>query len=330
MKIAVIGCGSIGTRHVRNLIDLGFADFMVFDPSADRREQIAKELHLQTASALEQLWAFNPELTLITSPTSFHAEHARAILNNTKSHIFIEKPFAHELDVAKTLATLCEDSNRIIMVGCNFRFHTSIQRIQSLIRDRAVGDLLAARIEAGQYLPDWHPGVDYREMYSAKRSLGGGCLLDYIHEFDYANWLFGEPFEIASFHSTTGSLDLDTEDVAEVLVRFRPSVTVSIHVDYLQRPYNRRCKVVGTKGTILWDSEFRKVRLFDAEQRSWREFPEPADYDLHQMYRDELRYLVSAIRENSKVFSGPREALRALEIVNAAKKSQQDRVFVEI
>ena len=54
-----------------------------------------------------------------------------------------------------------------------------------------VGQLVGASAWFGSWLPDWRPDVDYRETYSAQRSLGGGVLLDAIHELDLLVWLAG-------------------------------------------------------------------------------------------------------------------------------------------
>ena len=49
----------------------------------------------------------------------------------------------------------------------------------------------SVRLWFGSWLPDWRPAVDYRPTYSARAELGGGVLLDAIHELDMLVWLLG-------------------------------------------------------------------------------------------------------------------------------------------
>ena len=56
-----------------------------------------------------------------------------------------------------------------------------------------LGNLLAVRATIGEYLPNWHPYEDYRQMYASRADLGGGVILSQIHEFDYLYSLFGVP-----------------------------------------------------------------------------------------------------------------------------------------
>jgi len=61
-------------------------------------------------------------------------------------------------------------------------------------------------------LPDWRPWQDYSQSYSAKKELGGGVVLDLIHELDYSYWLFGEFYELKSFTGKVSNLKIETND----------------------------------------------------------------------------------------------------------------------
>ena len=83
--------------------------------------------------------------------------------------------------------------------------------------------------------------------------------------------------------SHLSSLEIRTEDVAALLCRHTSGTISEIHLDYVQRTYERGCQIVGEQGTIFWDFDSQQVRLFEAENRQWVTFPQPAGWELNQM-----------------------------------------------
>lgn len=324
MRIAALGCGSIGTRHLTTLNGMGERDLIIYDPDSSRVAAIANELRIAVSASIEELCASDPELVLVCTPTALHESNLRHLLKNTSAHIFVEKPAAHRLDMSCEILEEVEGSGRFTMVGCNMRFHPCLQEIKKIVVGGELGPLISARIEAGQYLPDWHPNEDYRLLYSSIRTKGGGCLLDYIHEIDYANWLFGQPRSVFASCGHYSQLEIDTEDAAELIVQFDAVPLVSIHVDYLQRAYCRGCKIVGEGGTVIWNIAERSVRLYLAATNEWSIIPEPDKFSFSQVYVDEMHYLLDCIRRGVRPMSDLREGYRAVEVVEAAKRSSSE------
>ena len=128
---------------------------------------------------------------VITTPTASHLSLALEAAEHG-CHLFIEKPLAHAWQGVDRLVDLVEHGRLVTLVGCNLRFHPGLRAVKNLLAEKAVGRVIAVRAEVGQYLPDWHPEEDYRKNYSARRALGGGIVLDAIHEIDYVRWLLGE------------------------------------------------------------------------------------------------------------------------------------------
>lgn len=151
------------------------------------------------------------------------------------------------------------------------RFHPAIQ----LIRDellQEIGKPLYARAEVGQYLPDWHPGEDYTKWYMAHADQGGGALLDLSHEIDYLQHLLcGHMKDVKGFVGKVSDLDIDSDDLTDFTARVAPNpwvngVQVSIHMDLLDRSYNRRLRIVGTEGTIDWNWNDGEVGLYQPSE----------------------------------------------------------------
>jgi predicted dehydrogenase len=316
----VIGCGSIGRRHIANLQTLGVKKISAFDLQSDRRSEIEAEFNISTADSLEEAWSGRPEVACITAPTSMHVPLALEAASHG-CHLLIEKPLGDGFDGVQQLLTAVDEQNLTTLVGCNIRFHHGPATIKKLLDNRAVGRIVSAHLDGGQYLPDWHPNEDYRQMYAANASMGGGVVLDGIHEIDYARWLFGEVAEVYSQGGKVSSLEIDTEDTVNILMKMTSGFSVSIHMDYIQRISSRTCKIIGEEGTIFWDISQGAVTLFTAGQKTWQSFPEPEGYNINQMYLDEMQHFLNCLAGQEKSTLDVYEAKRVLEIALAIKDS---------
>ena len=80
-RFLVIGCGSIGKRHIENLGRLGVRDIIAFDPRADRADEAAAAYGVKPFAALPAAWERRPDVCLITAPTALHLALAAATHN---------------------------------------------------------------------------------------------------------------------------------------------------------------------------------------------------------------------------------------------------------
>ena len=312
----------IGQRHISNLMTLGIEDIFASDTRADRLADVASRFDIQTVRTLEQGWELAPNVAIIATPSSLHIQQALEAARHG-CHLFVEKPLGDRLDGVEELLSIVDENKLVSLVGCNMRFHHGPATIKKLLEKSAIGKVITALLDSGQYLPDWHPGEDYRQGYSANASMGGGVVLDGIHEIDYAYWLFGEVDEVYSQGGKLSSLEIDTEDNVNILMKMAGSFSVAVHLDYIQRAYSRSCKVVGEDGTIVWDIDRGEVRLYSAWEQRWESFPEPQGYTINQMYIDEMDHFLRCLRGDEKPVAGVHQAKRVLEIALATKDSMQ-------
>ena len=320
MKFLVVGCGSIGTRHIRNLQELQVKEIIGFDSKPERRAETNALLGISTFDDYATALAQDPDAVLICTPTSLHLSYAQQAVKQ-KAHVFIEKPLSHSLDDVDAFLATVEQHNVITLVGCNYRFHPGLQAIKTKLDNGQIGKPLSAHVEFGQYLPDWHPWEDYRQGYSANQSLGGGIILDRIHEIDYITWLLGDPTEVFCFADTLSNLEIDTEDIAKTLIRFKNGTLADIHVDYLQRAYHCSCKIVGEKGTLLWDYQKHAVHHYCSKSKQWHISQWKDAYDANDMYLKEMAHFLACIKKEQQPELDAMGGKRILQIADAAKQS---------
>ncbi len=328
-NILIIGGGSIGKRHLRNLLQLGEKNIFVVEPNEERaKTEIEKEYSVKTFRSLEEAFVDNNfEIAFVCSPSIFHMEQA-LFCAEKNCDLFIEKPLSHSLENVDKLLELSDDKKLVTMIGSNWKFYPLFKKMKELLENEEIGKVLSARCQFGQYLPDWHPWEDYSQGYSANQKLGGGILLD-SHEFDYLTWFLGRVKKLACFSDKLSDLEIDTEDVAETILQFENGIIAEIHVDYLQRFYQRNFEFFGEQGTIIWDTNAKTVvlRVKDKDEQI---FPLDENYDINQMYVDEVRHFLECVetRKNSKTTL--QRGVEVLKLICSAKESAKNNKVILI
>lgn len=328
MRFVILGVGSIGQRHLRNLLGLGH-QVLAFDADLSQLAQVGAAFGVETLPAPAAAADRKPDGVLICTPPASHLPLAHEALA-WGAHLFIEKPLAPDSANVEQLLADAKVRGCHILVGSNLRFFRPLRRLKMLVDDGRVGRVLSVRAQCGFYLPFWKPGTDYRETYRARADQGGGILLDAIHEFDYLRWVFGEVREVFATVDRLSGLALDVEDFAEVTLRFASEAVGQLHLDYLQRSYRRNCEVIGERGTIVWDYIDRRVTVFTEEADRWEGFGEPIDADHNEMFVEEMRHFVRSIEGQETPVVDGAEALASLRLVEAVKTSARDRRWVSL
>ena len=326
-QFLVVGAGSIGSRHARNLHAMGVNVVGICDPDMSAAQRLAESVDSTAYTSLtDALVAHDPSAGLVCSPPVYHVDQAIQLLNSGAS-VFIEKPVSHAQAEIPRLADAAKAANRIVQIGYNLRFHPGLKIVKEIVDGNLLGRVQWARFEVGQYLPDWRPGRDYRQTYTARPELGGGILLDASHEIDYACWLLGEPTNVSCMIDHSVELDMDAEDSATLLIRFSNGARADIHVDCLQRIYARQCKLVGSNGTLLWDYSTNEVRTWQVDDPEWRS--RTYKFEANDMYVAEMRHFVSCVNEGKQPAVNLDDGWRAVRIAECARDAANVSVRLE-
>ena len=311
MRVLIVGLGSIGMRHARNLKTLGVEDMVGVDPTADRRARFSSELGYPAHEELAVALGRGIDIAFICSPNVHHVSQAIECAR-AECHLFIEKPIGVSRDRLDELLDLVNSKNLYAHVGSNWKFHRSFQVMKQLLDTGAIGRVTAAQVLAGQWLPDWHPWEDYRHGYSARRDLGGGIVFD-SHELDYITWLLGPVVSLKGFTTRTGVIEIETEDVACACLRFECGALATVQLDYIQRQTRRRYHISGDQGTIEWDIHDGRVRHYRPGASEARDTATPLG-DVNEMYLEQTREVLDAIAARRAPVTPIRHAVQALEL----------------
>ena len=174
----------------------------------------------------------------------------------------------------------------------------------------------------GQQLADWHPGSDHTQGYSASRALGGGVVLDLSHELDYLGWLFGPVEAVTAATSNSATLGIETEDVADVILRLGRGLVGSCHLDYLARPAVRGGWAQCERGALRWDLLAGTVERSSGP--GWERLA-PAATGTDDMYMAELDAFASSIASRAPFAIDLDAGARTVAVALAVKESSQQR-----
>jgi len=329
MRALVVGGGSIGSRHLRNLKKLGAEHLGLVETDPARREAVAAELSLTGFPSLDEGLAWGPDFVVVASPTHLHAEQTLQIVRSGCS-VFVEKPLSHTSAGITDLADMVEKKKLTSLVGCNMRFHPGPAKVKQLLDEGVLGKILFARVHTGSYLPEWRPKTDYRQNYAARVETGGGCLMDCIHEIDLARWYLGEMQSVFCCAGHLSSLEIETEDVAVLVCRHASGAISEIHLDYVQRTYERGCQIVGELGSIFWDFNSKVVRWYNARSKEWTTYPQPETWEVNQMYVDEMKHFLECLEQKRPTTLPIPEAAALMRAVFAARVSSEQGKMVAV
>lgn len=312
MRILIVGAGSIGRRHINNLNTLGYEDIAVMDISDSNLDYVKKNFRIK-----ETFTDFNDALNskdydtcFILTPPIYHIPMALELAKKGLD-LFLEKPLSHNLENVDKLIKIKEDNNLIIMVGYNLRFNFGLKDLKSYVEKGTLGKIYYIRAEVGQYLPDWRPLQDYRKNYTAIKEVGGGIILDGSHEIDYVMWLANSKVKDAkSISGKISNLEINVEDIAEAILRFENGIIGSIHLNMIERGYNRYCKVVGEKGSIKWIFKDNVLEFYDGISKKL--IMENYDFDSNDSYLEELKHFFNCVENRSEPLSNVYTAKEAL------------------
>jgi len=309
VRLAVLGLGSAGSRHARSLLALGH-DVVAFDPSP--REAPAGVARVES----EQEAIRAAAAVVVASPNALHAAQAIAALEEGR-HVLVEKPLATTVEDAVAVQRAAARSELVCGVAMNLRFHGALETLKALLAAGRLGTPRLAEAVFGYDLRRWRPDSDYRESYSARAELGGGIVLDAVHELDYLLWLLGPIASVAAETDRVSALEIDVEDVALALLRFRSGTLGTVSLNFFEPAYRRGCVLVGTDAVARWDwgSDEVEVRDGDGGTDSL-----PAG-DVARTYADVVRDFVDAVESGGAPRTPCQEGVEAVRVAEAIKRS---------
>ena len=327
MKALILGCGSIGLRHIAHLRLLGLANIEVSDPDLAAGQRAKEKFGITVSLAPEEALQKNPDIVLVCTPAAHHIPMALKALD-AGAHVFIEKPLSTNLAGLDLLIEKARRSRRTIQIGYNLRYHPAIRALKRLLESGRSGKILSAHVEFGLYLPKWWPNRDYRQSYMADADLSGGLLFDVSHEIDLLMWFLGEVVEVAGYAGKLSTLKIHGFDLIKVLMKMASGAVASLHIDCLQPTYSRAYSLMGEDTCIRWDcchgradKSLGRLLWFDSKSNRYQRVSlrgRPED-----TYLDELRDFLQSVKTGKPPLVGLQDGIAVLRVASEIQEAIQ-------
>ena len=170
MRVAVIGAGSIGSRHVGNLLSMG-CDVTVCEPYEDSRARAKARFDDARVTGIRVTQEEEFDAWVIASPMNTHLSWAANAVSRGIPFL-LEKPVGclDELSDWRRLGTAAK--NLTTQVGYQLRFHPALRFMREQWKDQATSASFFCNVNMNTW-----PGKTY-----------GPWLLECSHEIDAALW----------------------------------------------------------------------------------------------------------------------------------------------
>ena len=299
-KVAIIGFGSIGKKHLEIFKKNKLAKKIYIISSQDLKFN-EKNIF---ATSIRKIKKVNPDYFVISSETSKHLKFIKFIENNFKNKcVLVEKPLSNDLPNFQI-------KKNSIYVGYNLRFHPVIQYVSNLIKNTKI---ISIDSICRSNLKNWRK-IKYTESSSASKKKGGGVLLDLSHELDYIYYLFGDLFVKYSFNKKISNLNIDSDDTLYVFGKTLNNSLFSIIANYYSKIEFRSFTITGNNIFIYGDLINNYVLIKKNKKivkKSWNKF------NIMKTYLDQH---ISIIRnENSKILSNYNQSIKLMKIIRSIK-----------
>ena len=306
------------------------ATFLYFPSSTIvNATQFIQQHSIKVLANLADCLKEKPDAAIIANATPGHIPIAELLVEH-QIPFLIEKPVSNSSYGLKKLCEQIKKKRLPVLVGFQLRHHPTYKLLVNQLRCGTIGKPLSLYGYVGQYLPDWRPDSDYRHTVSASKFLGGGVLTDLCHEIDIAMDLLGPVDSVFANLCRISDLEINTEDTANLTVVYKNNCHANIHLNYLDREYTWYTRIVGTKGTLLWDYAKGFLQLNLAGQNQPKIFVDPTGLTRDSIFEAQAKHWLDVIAGKEAPLVSFDQGCEVTKLILAARQSSTTSAVTHI
>jgi predicted dehydrogenase len=279
MKTLAIGGGSMGRRRLRDLTYLNAGEVLLFEPMAERCQEIAGAFGVRGFTDFEEALTAKPDAMTISTPPALHEYYVRRAME-LGLHVFAEVPFVLDTNALTDIAAQACSYPKVLGVSHTARYYPPFRLIHDVLQQGLIGKPLYFEYSLGNYLPDWHPYEDYRKFYASDVKLGGAGMDMLLHEINAIKWWMGGIKSVYARLSKVSTLEINGPDNHDVLLSFANGARGFFHHDVIERgTVGRHIRIAGAEGTLEWHQNLPQIRVYYGGDNHALGFDQTSDWD---------------------------------------------------
>lgn len=330
LNIALVGCGRIAKRHSELL---GFNQIKgaklvaTCDIVEKKAQKIASQFNIPYYTDMDSMMQ-NEKIDVVSVLTE-SGNHSKHVINlaKYKKHIVLEKPMALTLDDADEMIKICDKNDCRLFVVKQNRFNVPVMKLREAIESGRFGKKVLGTVRVR-----WCREQNYydQDKWRGTWALDGGVLTNQAsHHIDLLEWMMGD-VESVFAKSTTALVDVETEDTAVVVLKFKSGALGVVEATTAARPTDLEgsISILGENGTVeiggfavnkMIHWKFKDTLPGDEDAMQKYSVNPPNVYGFgHQAYYENV---ISSINNNTQHLVDGLSGRKSLELINAMYES---------
>jgi UDP-N-acetyl-2-amino-2-deoxyglucuronate dehydrogenase len=332
IKIGIVGCGRIGTRHAGHASRVGELK-AVCDTNIESADKLATEHSCSSYHNIQDMLEAEKDLDVIAvcTPNGLHAEHTIAILKNGH-HVLCEKPMALTVSDCIEMIREAENNNRRLFIVKQNRYNPPVAALKQLIDDGKLGKIYSVHLNCF-----WNRNDNYfKDSWKGTKDLDGGTLFtQFSHFIDLLYWVIGDIVEVKALTDNIAHKDnIEFEDQCGAIMRFANGAlgTASFSINSYKKNMEGSITIFAEKGTIKVGGQYlNELEYQMIENGEIKDLPEgnPANnYGTYvgSMSNHEIVYenVVDVLRNGGSIKAIGIEGMKTVEIVESIYRAAKN------
>lgn len=339
VHFGIAGLGNIASTHAR-AINGHVSGKLVAASSRSQMNRLPfeKEFQIPVYQEFDELLSHKPlDAITVCTPTGTHLEFGEKAAEAGK-HVIIEKPIEINVRRGKRLIDCCRQNGVKLAVIYQNRFSKGAVRMKEVMDKGIIGEPIMARASV-----KWFRDQEYYSSSNWRGTLnldGGGAVINQaVHTVDLLCWFLGEADSVSAYKATMTHTDIEAEDNAVAIIRFKSGVMAVFEASTSIIPAQpRRVEINGKKGSVILTDDDAVVLLGagseesneDDSPKSGSGAGDPLEGLGYQNHAAQYGQIIEAIlKDKTPVVSGE-ESLQSLAVVESIYRAAEIKRDVNV